>query len=667
MKLIKFFFVLFLLVVFTSSAKANDPGTQLSNLQILPKTTVDYVLGGTDTVAYCDFTITGTKNGQPYSWHSQASDTLSTPGKCIASTIPTNSDSGGGPPRDTPLTISVIVTLGGSPDATTISLTDTIVLAENTAPSISDIVLNGQDVQALVTDSDGSVVNCSFTLTGPNDFTVLLGASMTPQGLCRARLPENTPTGTIFVKVSALDNNAATANVDSSFEWVRTPPEVRNITLLARTILFDVVDDYNNVTNCNITIAQNGSIETIPGVYSGTLRACSAVIPDDVTGSAVITARAFDGNNEAGQLLKPITVPEQPLFGSISQNGRTLSAAVTDSKQAETCTFDVYYSLAEVEQSSVPSSGGVISFAQPETQAGLSNPVVHYLALQGTITDSQICKADIPTSIYSARVRAEAIEFTVIKTLVRGTFAAPPFIDLPEPPVVVPPVVTPPAVVPPVVTPPVVESPVIVPPVVVPPAEPTPPNLLLQCSKNRLVVTDLKQVGKKALMTGYADPAKAGKTVTIKALFSKKTVGTAVVQADGSWKAEALLPAKKLIGTNKAMYKAELGAEKSMWLKLTRYLKLETITGGTGSVKASGRVEKRFPGQKIDVMISTDCGKGKTAANLKVDSKGRFAGTIKVTGTAKSVTIRLRTKAKNPAKKNKGFYTYTITQPVTIK
>jgi hypothetical protein len=193
-------------------------------------------------------------------------------------------------------------------------------------------------------------------------------------------------------------------------------------------------------------------------------------------------------------------------------------------------------------------------------------------------------------------------------------------------------------------------------------------ELRLGCSKSQLVLNDAYIHGSRVILLGSAARSLAGKKVTI--LFNeKKSVATATVQASGDFATTAALPPVKIRDALTTRYSAEIGAVRSLHLKLVRRLLLEPPKASGDTVTLTGRVTKPLtkPIAPIVVEQQLECGRTTIAKQFTPPANGVFHVTLTVPSGTTAAIYTLKSKvAANAHALAKGFKTYSLPLPVAI-
>jgi hypothetical protein len=193
-------------------------------------------------------------------------------------------------------------------------------------------------------------------------------------------------------------------------------------------------------------------------------------------------------------------------------------------------------------------------------------------------------------------------------------------------------------------------------------------DLALACTKRKIVLIDVLRRGDHVRLIGAADKQFVGRTVSIKFLVGHKTVAKAKVRKDGSFATTAPLPAAAIRGTNRARYQAVLGSERSLNLKLTRRMIVDSVTSSGGKVRIKGRVTRPLasPVQQIVVKRRVTCSKTVIVARVKPSPSGRFSVAVKAPKDQLAAVYRLSTRVRNTPGNPKLYPTFTLPRAVDL-
>lgn len=206
-----------------------------------------------------------------------------------------------------------------------------------------------------------------------------------------------------------------------------------------------------------------------------------------------------------------------------------------------------------------------------------------------------------------------------------------------------------------------------------PPASPataplTAAQVALQCTSRKLALINVRQHGGHVELQGAADRSLVGKTVQVVFGATGSVVARATVRSDGSFAASAPLPAVKLRATDAARYRAVLGAERSLDLKLFRRMIIDSITSTAGHVKISGRILAPLgkPQQKVTVSRRVSCHRDEIAGRFSPHADGSFSVTVPAPPGRTAAVYRLSTQVRKTPSRAKLYPTFTLPVPVTL-
>ncbi|MGB1584036.1 MAG: Ig-like domain-containing protein, partial [Solirubrobacterales bacterium] len=226
----------------------------------------------------------------------------------------------------------------------------------------------------------------------------------------------------------------------------------------------------------------------------------------------------------------------------------------------------------------------------------------------------------------------------------------------------------------------VVTAPVVTPP---PPAAtptpPPPPNVTPEesdplpaaCFPKGITIYNLKIVGRKLRIQGFARSQYIGQKVTINYRPTKnKVIGKATVKGDGSFMATVKAPSKKLRRSGSTRYRANVGNENSLWFKLARRMGSSEATWKNGKLRVSGFLTKPLaPKATLTVNVRTGCNDPwKKVAVIKTSSRsGKFKANIPYEMTGNVVFVRMYAKVRRKPKSKKTLTTYSFSIPVVAQ
>ncbi|MDP2709609.1 MAG: hypothetical protein Q8O56_00200 [Solirubrobacteraceae bacterium] len=192
--------------------------------------------------------------------------------------------------------------------------------------------------------------------------------------------------------------------------------------------------------------------------------------------------------------------------------------------------------------------------------------------------------------------------------------------------------------------------------------------LVLGCTTRRLVLTDVQARDGRVRLLGVADPSLAGQRVGIRFKHSGKIVARATVAADGSFRATAPLPARRLRPTNHARYEAVLGKERSLQLKLQRRMVLSGTRSAGGKVTLSGRVIRPLasPSAAITVTRRVSCQRNEVVARVRPKADGTFRITVNAPRGELAAVYRMQTRVRKTVANRKTFQTFTLPRSIAL-
>jgi hypothetical protein len=185
---------------------------------------------------------------------------------------------------------------------------------------------------------------------------------------------------------------------------------------------------------------------------------------------------------------------------------------------------------------------------------------------------------------------------------------------------------------------------------------------LLACTDRKLILLDVLPGGDKVKIKGAADRALVGRDVKIRLRATGKVVASAKVGKDGFFTTTAPLPPRAIRTSNAARYRAELGKELSLPLKLHRRMALTRLTSADGKVTVAGRVELPLshPADTIRLVRRVSCHKTVLVRSFRPASDGSFEVTVAAPKGVTAAVYRLATHVPKTRKNPKRFPTFTL-------
>jgi hypothetical protein len=183
----------------------------------------------------------------------------------------------------------------------------------------------------------------------------------------------------------------------------------------------------------------------------------------------------------------------------------------------------------------------------------------------------------------------------------------------------------------------------------------------LACSSRRIVLTDVVVSGRRVALEGVAHRSFAGKRVAIRLQATKQVVARPRVAADGSFRATAPLPPRSIRSTNLARYRASIGSERSLGLKLMRRMEIQRTTVAAGRVNITGRVIRPYrTAQRVTIQRRVSCAKWKTVKTVLPSRSGRFRATLPAPRSGQVAVYRLQTRVTWRSNPDRLTRTYTL-------
>lgn len=197
---------------------------------------------------------------------------------------------------------------------------------------------------------------------------------------------------------------------------------------------------------------------------------------------------------------------------------------------------------------------------------------------------------------------------------------------------------------------------------------------LLACSDRKLILVDvIKQNGRVKLL-GAANRDLVGKKVAIRLRRGNRVVAHATVKKDGSFETTAPLPARALMAShtksNTLRYRAEIGKERSLPLKLQRRLTVSSLKAAKDgkTVKITGRVVRPLTTPVADVRVvrRVSCHKVVLVKRFKPRADGTFSISVKAPKGQSAAVYRLATSVREKASNPRSYPTFTLPRGVAL-
>jgi hypothetical protein len=195
---------------------------------------------------------------------------------------------------------------------------------------------------------------------------------------------------------------------------------------------------------------------------------------------------------------------------------------------------------------------------------------------------------------------------------------------------------------------------------------------LLACSDRKLVLVDVLKQGSRVKLLGAANRSYVGKRVAIRLRATGRVVAHATVRKDGSFQTTAAMPPRAYLAThekaNSVRYRAEIGKELSLPLKLQRRLIVNSLTSKDGKVTIAGRVVRPLttPVSTIRIVRRVSCHKVVLVKRFKPNADGTFRVTVKAPKGQAAAIYRLATSVREKASNPRSYPTFTLPRGVAL-
>ena len=190
----------------------------------------------------------------------------------------------------------------------------------------------------------------------------------------------------------------------------------------------------------------------------------------------------------------------------------------------------------------------------------------------------------------------------------------------------------------------------------------------LECTTRRLVLIDVLPGRRRVQLYGAADQRYVGRRVSIFFTANGRRVARATVRRDGTFRASARMPSRKIRGTNRARYQARIGRERSLRLKLQRRMLVRSVRVRGNRVRIAGRVVRPLarPIRRIVVKRRVSCRRNEVVARIKPSRKGNFNVTVPAPPGALAAVYRFETRVRNNRSNPKTYPTFTLPRYVDL-
>lgn len=195
---------------------------------------------------------------------------------------------------------------------------------------------------------------------------------------------------------------------------------------------------------------------------------------------------------------------------------------------------------------------------------------------------------------------------------------------------------------------------------------------MLRCTDRKLVLVDVLRRGDRVKLLGAANRNYVGRRVAIRLRATGRVVAHAKVRRDGSFQTTAPMPPAALLATNKlaneVRYRAEIGRERSLPLKLQRRMVVSSLRSRAGKVTIAGRVTGPLttPISTIRLVRRASCHKVVLVKRFKPNADGTFRVTVKAPKGQSAAVYRMVTSVREKPSNPRNYPTYTLPRGVAL-
>jgi hypothetical protein len=192
-------------------------------------------------------------------------------------------------------------------------------------------------------------------------------------------------------------------------------------------------------------------------------------------------------------------------------------------------------------------------------------------------------------------------------------------------------------------------------------------DLALECASQHVTLIDVLDTGRRVKLVGAAAGRYVGRRVAIRLAATGAVVARPVVRSNGTFRATAPLPARKVRHTNAARYQASVDGERSLPLKLSRRMILSRTVSTAEGTTMHGRVTgpRARPASRITVKRRVSCGRWTVVKRFVMPRGGRFRVTIPHARGASSAVFRMQTTVGARNRRGRPKPTFTLPRYVT--
>jgi hypothetical protein len=195
---------------------------------------------------------------------------------------------------------------------------------------------------------------------------------------------------------------------------------------------------------------------------------------------------------------------------------------------------------------------------------------------------------------------------------------------------------------------------------------------ILACSDRKLVLVDVLRRGNRVKLLGAANRRYVGRRVAIRLRSTGRVVAHATVRKDGSFETTAPRPPLAQMAShtkaNSLRYRAEIGRERSLPLKLQRRMIVSSLRSAKGKVTIRGRVVRPLttPRSTIRLVRRVSCHKVVLVKRFKPRPDGTFTVTVKAPKRQAAAVYRMTTYVREKPSNPKKYPTFTLPRGVAL-
>jgi hypothetical protein len=195
-----------------------------------------------------------------------------------------------------------------------------------------------------------------------------------------------------------------------------------------------------------------------------------------------------------------------------------------------------------------------------------------------------------------------------------------------------------------------------------------PVDPVLECVDREVELLDVVAGSEEVRLRGVAARQHIGATVEIVFAHTDKVVDRVTVAQDGTFGARAALPPRDVRATDRARYQARIGSERSLNLKLTRRMRMTSVTKRDDQLRVAGRVTRPLarPIAMVEIRRRVTCDTWKVVARVKPGSDGWFKSFVNPPEDRSHAVYRATTRVRNNTGNPKTFPTFTLPRALEL-